>query len=116
MLLNLLSNAIKFTPSGGEITVSGGRGPGGEIMLTVRDTGVGIAPDDLAKLFKPFSQVAEPYVSAAEGTGLGLVISRCFVEAHGGTFVLESAPGRGTAAIITLPADRAATGGIPIAA
>jgi len=116
VLLNLLSNAIKFTPSGGEITVSGARSACGEIVLAVQDTGVGIAPKDLANLFKPFSQVNGPYTRAVEGTGLGLVISRSFVEAHRGTLVLESEPGRGTTAIITLPADRAASGSVPVAA
>jgi signal transduction histidine kinase len=116
VLLNLLSNAIKFTPPGGEITVSGGRGSGGQIVLRVQDTGAGIAPEDLVNLFKPFSQVDGPYARASEGSGLGLVISRCFVEAHGGTFVLESAPGHGTTAIITLPANRAAAGGVSAAA
>jgi len=116
VVLNLLSNAIKFTPSGGEITVSGARSISGEIVLAIRDTGAGIAPEDLAHLFKPFSQVDGPYTRANEGTGLGLVISRSFVEAHGGTLVLESQVGQGTTAIITLPADRAVSGGVSAAA
>ena len=104
VLLNVLSNAIKFTPPGGSITISCGRSGSGEVVLTVRDTGIGIRPEDLAMLFRPFSQIGGAFVRRTEGAGLGLVISRSIVEAHGGTFALESAPGCGTAAIITMPA------------
>jgi signal transduction histidine kinase len=104
VLLNLLSNAVKFTPEGGRIDVT--VAPiGGAIEVAVRDTGVGIAPEEQDAVFEEFRQVGG---SAAkhEGTGLGLALCRRFIELHGGTIRLESAVGQGSTFTFTLPLAR----------
>ncbi len=106
VLLNLLANAIKFTPPGGSITVSAQREPDGGLAFRVRDSGVGIAPEDLAKVFEKFGQGSKQALTGEKGTGLGLPIVKGLVEAHGGSIALESAPGKGTCVIVTLPASR----------
>ncbi|HEY3776788.1 MAG TPA: ATP-binding protein [Rhizomicrobium sp.] len=105
-LLNLLANAVKFTPRGGVITSFARLDQKGAIVCGVRDTGAGMSPDDLARVFERFSQGAQEAISGDKGTGLGLPIVKGLVEAHGGTIVLESAQGEGTCATITLPASR----------
>jgi signal transduction histidine kinase len=101
VLLNLLSNAIKFTPEGGRIDVDVAL-EDGAVEVSVSDTGVGIAPEDLEAVFEEFRQVG---ASAAkqEGTGLGLALSRKFVELHGGTIRVESAIGAGSTFTFRLP-------------
>jgi len=102
ILLNLLSNAVKFTPDGGRIEVSARRtGDGAE--FAVRDSGIGIAPDDHAAVFEEFRQVGGDYTKKQEGTGLGLALTRKFVELHGGRIRLESAPGAGSTFTFTIP-------------
>ncbi|WP_341896240.1 ATP-binding protein [Ferrovibrio terrae] len=103
VLLNLLSNAIKFTPSGGAVRVTGSSGSDGSLTITVRDTGVGIRAEDLARIFEPFWQGDPNIRRRSEGTGLGLAISRKFVELHGGTLSIASGESGGTVAIIRLP-------------
>ena len=98
ILLNLLSNAIKFTPEGGRIAVDA-RLNGAGLEIAVSDNGIGIAPKDQAAVFEEFRQVGP----RAEGTGLGLALTRKFVELHGGSILLDSAPGRGTTFTFTLP-------------
>jgi signal transduction histidine kinase len=101
VLLNLLSNALKFTPEGGRIDV--GAVLRGEMAhVSVADTGVGIAPADQEAVFEEFRQVGAAE-KKAEGTGLGLALSRKFVELHGGTIRVESEPGRGSTFTFTLP-------------
>jgi len=100
--LNLLSNAVKFTPDGGRVDVSA-RLAGGSVEVAVRDTGIGIAPEDQAAVFEEFKQVGRDYTRKAEGTGLGLALTKRFVELHGGTIRLESAPGRGSTFTFTIP-------------
>ena len=100
--LNLLSNAVKFTPEGGVVRL-GARMNGTAIEVSVADTGVGIAPEDQALVFEEFRQVGNDAARKAEGTGLGLALARKFVELHGGTIRLESAPGRGSTFTFTLP-------------
>jgi len=102
ILLNLLSNAVKFTPEGGSITV-GARIKGDMIEIAVTDTGIGIAPGDQAAVFEEFKQVGTDYTRKAEGTGLGLALTRRLVELHGGAMRLESAPGKGSTFTFTLP-------------
>ena len=102
IILNLVSNAIKYTDRG-SITVSA-RQKEGEIVVSVRDTGIGIAPQDLPKVFEPFRQVGKALERRAAGTGLGLTISRRFVEMHGGRIWVESEPGQGSTFSFTLPA------------
>ena len=102
VLLNLLSNAIKFTPEGGRVEVRAASGDG-PIEISVRDTGVGIAPEDVGVVFEEFRQVGTAD-RKAEGTGLGLALTKKFVELHGGRIWLESEPGRGSTFTFTLPA------------
>jgi signal transduction histidine kinase len=102
ILLNLLSNAVKFTPDGGRIGVRAGRIDGG-IEIAVSDTGIGIAPEDQALIFEEFRQVGSDYVRKREGTGLGLALTRRFIELHGGTIRVESEPGKGSTFTFTLP-------------
>jgi signal transduction histidine kinase len=76
------------------------------VEVSVKDTGVGIAPEDQAVVFEEFRQVGRSYTSKQEGTGLGLALTRRFVELHGGTIRLESAPGKGSTFTFTLPLNR----------
>jgi signal transduction histidine kinase len=69
----------------------------------VTDTGVGIAPEDQAAVFEEFRQVGRDYTRKAEGTGLGLSLTKSFVELHGGTIRVESAPGKGSTFTVTIP-------------
>lgn len=106
ILLNLVSNAVKFTPDGGRVDVIARRGLAGELVLRVHDSGVGIPADQLERVFVPFERLHQAVAPAVEGTGLGLSITRGLVALHGGTIRLESEMGRGTTAIVTLPAGR----------
>ena len=108
IVLNLLSNAIKFTHPGGTITVRLEFPPGGGAALSVGDTGIGIAADDVTRLMQPFAQVHNVYRRKYPGAGLGLALVRSFAELHGGTVRLESAPGHGTTVTVTLPESRVA--------
>lgn len=107
ILLNLLSNAMKFTPEEGRVTVFAQVAAGAALCFGVEDTGVGIAPEDQAKVFEQFGQARHDVVTAEKGTGLGLPIVRGLVEAHGGRVTLESAVGQGTRVTVFLPNDRA---------
>jgi len=106
ILLNLLTNAVKFTPDGGRIDVSARRDAAG-ILIAVRDTGIGIAPEDQDAVFDAFRQVGKHYTNKQEGTGLGLTLTRKFVELHGGRIWLESTPGKGSTFSFTIPAGTA---------
>jgi signal transduction histidine kinase len=102
IMLNLLSNAVKFTPEGGSISVSATlEGP--MLEVAVKDTGVGIAPEDQKAIFEEFRQVGRDYTRKAEGTGLGLALTKRFVELHGGTVRVESNVGVGSTFTITIP-------------
>jgi signal transduction histidine kinase len=105
ILLNLISNAVKFTNQGGKVTVSIQPVAGGALNILVADTGVGIAPDALERVFQPFERV-RTVAAKTEGTGLGLSIARGLISLHGGNIVLESSIGKGTTAIVTIPASR----------
>jgi anti-sigma regulatory factor (Ser/Thr protein kinase) len=98
-ILNLLSNAVKYNQPQGHVWVTA-RGTAGEVIVTVRDDGRGIAPGDLPYIFDRFYRVPGTKV---EGTGLGLAIVRTLVELHGGQITVESAPGVGSAFTVTLP-------------
>ena len=102
ILLNLLSNAVKFTPDGGRIDVSARR-EGGDLVIAVHDTGIGIAAEDHQAVFEEFRQVGRNYTNKHEGTGLGLALTRKFVELHGGRIWLASEPGKGSTFTFTLP-------------
>jgi signal transduction histidine kinase len=100
VLFNLLSNALKFTPRGGHVAVNA-HAVGDDVVVIVRDDGVGIAPADQARIFEEFQQVGTAHLQ--EGTGLGLAISRRFIELHGGSLRVESEPGHGSTFTFTLP-------------
>jgi signal transduction histidine kinase len=102
ILLNLLSNAVKFTPEGGKIEVRASR-VDGRIEIAVADNGVGIAPEDHTAVFEEFRQIGTDYTTKSEGTGLGLALTRKFVELHGGSIRLQSEPGKGSTFSFTLP-------------
>ena len=104
VLLNLLSNAIKFTPDGGQITVVAAVTNGGATArVAVTDSGIGIAPEDQARLFQEFVQLDASASRKYEGTGLGLALSRRLIELHGGAIGVESELGKGSTFWFTLP-------------
>ena len=105
VLLNLLSNAIKFTPEGGRVSVRAVL-KGDVIEVSVIDTGVGIAPEDQEAVFEEFRQVGTDAARKHEGTGLGLALTRRFVELHGGNIWLESEVGVGSTFTFALPVRR----------
>jgi len=104
VLANLIANSIKFTDSGGIIRVRGER-MSGEVVISVRDTGAGLPADMLELVFERFWQIGK---NDRRGLGLGLYISRCIVEAHGGKIWAESSPGLGSEFRFTLPRSRGA--------
>jgi len=107
VLLNLLSNAVKFTPDGGTIGVRARRS-NGEFEVSVRDTGIGIAPEDQARVFDEFQQVGKASDRSREGTGLGLTLAKRFIELHHGRIWIESELGKGTTFTFAIPLARAA--------
>ncbi|HEX3234449.1 MAG TPA: HAMP domain-containing sensor histidine kinase [Gemmatimonadales bacterium] len=104
MLLNLVTNAIKYTPKGGTIDLSLAD-QDGAVSITVRDTGIGIAPGDLPHIFERFwrADPARSRTGQRPGTGLGLAITKWIAEAHGGGITVQSRPGRGTIFTVRLP-------------
>jgi GAF domain-containing protein/two-component sensor histidine kinase len=100
ILYNLLTNAVKFTPDGGNVNVTVRRDKD-DVRVNVQDNGIGIAEADQARIFEEFQQVGRE--RSREGTGLGLTLTKRFVELHGGRIWLESAPGRGSTFTFTLP-------------
>jgi len=102
ILLNLLSNAVKFTPDGGRVDVSA-KLDTTKVEIAVKDTGIGIAQEDQEKVFAEFVQVGRDYTRKAEGTGLGLALTKRFIELHGGEIHLASQPGKGSTFTVTLP-------------
>jgi signal transduction histidine kinase len=106
VIFNLLSNAVKFTPAGGEVDVSAMR-VNGEVRVSVADTGPGVDPEDHERIFEEFRQT-ESGLEQHEGTGLGLALSKRFVELHGGRIWIESELGRGSTFVFTLPAEAVA--------
>jgi signal transduction histidine kinase len=106
ILVNLLSNAIKFTAGGGRVTVAAAQEPDGRLAITVADTGIGIAPDDIQKVLSPFGQVENIFTRSHQGSGLGLPLSKALVELHGGTLTIESELDHGTVVTARMPAER----------
>jgi two-component system cell cycle sensor histidine kinase PleC len=106
-LLNLCSNAIKFTPPGGTVHVTADYEEGGRFMLAVRDTGIGMAPEQIPVALEPFRQIASPFARNAEGTGLGLALVKSLIECHDGKMEIESALKKGTTVRLILPPQRA---------
>jgi signal transduction histidine kinase len=106
ILINLLSNAMKFTPEGGSVSITYAGDPDGGVTISVSDSGIGMTPEQLEKALHPFVQIEQGYDSNVQGTGLGLPLSKTLAELHGGRLQMQSAPGKGTTAIVHLPAER----------
>ena len=106
ILVNLMSNAIKFTPEGGKVELRSKRDGAGDVVITVSDTGIGIAPQDLEKAMTPFGQIDSSLSRKHAGTGLGLPLTKNLVELHGGKLEVASEPNNGTVVIVRLPAWR----------
>jgi len=104
IIVNLLSNAVKFTPDGGKVVVRS-RQLSDSILLMIADTGIGIAPQSLARLGRPFEQVESQLTKTYHGSGLGLAIARSLTNLHGGTMRLRSRLGAGTVVCVSLPRD-----------
>ncbi len=102
VFLNLLSNAVKFSREGGSVDVHLSHSRG-YVKIAIRDTGIGIAEADIAKLCRPFEQLENQFSKSHQGSGLGLAISRALVELHGGTLRITSREGQGTTVSCTLP-------------
>ena len=109
VVVNLLSNAVKYS-DGGRVDVTA-RLVDGEVQVAVRDTGIGIAPEDRERIFEAFQQAAHGAIQKREGTGLGLTLSKRFVELHGGRIWLESEVGAGSTFTFALPVRRPGTTG-----
>ena len=102
VFLNLLSNAVKFTRDGGSVDVHLSRSRG-HVKISIKDTGIGIAETDIAKLGRPFEQVENQFSKSHQGSGLGLAISRALIELHGGSLRITSRERQGTTVTCTLP-------------
>ena len=109
VLNNLIGNAIKFTDAG-EVEVSLALTPENQVVIRVRDTGVGIAAEHLTSIFDEFVQLRHPARDRGQGTGLGLAISKRLIEVMGGTIAVESTPGQGSTFTVTLPSTRVLSG------
>jgi heavy metal sensor kinase len=109
LIMNLLTNATKYTPKGGNVWIESSIN-NSHVTLTVRDTGIGIAPGDLPHIFDRFwrADAARSRTGERPGAGLGLAICKWIAEAHGGTIEVQSRPGRGTTFTVTLPVGTAA--------
>ncbi len=105
MIINLLSNGVKFSPNGGKIIVRLQEN-NGAVDVTVIDHGIGMRPDQVDFVLKPFSQIQQVSTRSHEGTGLGLTIVKQMIELHGGTIGIDTQPGNGTAVTLRFPASR----------
>jgi two-component system cell cycle sensor histidine kinase PleC len=106
VVANLVTNAIKFTHEGGSVRLYISASPQKGIAIRVTDTGIGIAPENLERVMRPFEQVETAYARKHAGSGLGLPFAKRLVELHGGEIKIESELGKGTTATVTLPASR----------
>jgi signal transduction histidine kinase len=104
MLLNILSNAVKFTEPGGSVEIDAALTD--QLEVVVKDSGIGIKPEDIARILTPFGQVASVYSRNHQGAGLGLTLTKALIERHGGRLSLFSSPGVGTTVRLSFPADR----------
>jgi len=105
-LINLCSNAIKFTPPGGSVHICAYQSADDNFVLAVRDTGIGMSPEQIPLALEPFRQVASPFARNVEGTGLGLALVKSLIECHDGRLEIESALHKGTTVRLILPAER----------
>jgi len=116
VLMNLLSNAVKFTPMGGEVRLSLNRDDEGNVLIRIADTGIGIAPEDMPKVFSAFGQVDNAWTRRHEGTGLGIPLAKAMIELHGGELQIASKVGSGTSVTVKLPRERVLRGNLRLAA
>ncbi|HMH65061.1 MAG TPA: HAMP domain-containing sensor histidine kinase [Rhizomicrobium sp.] len=110
LFTNLLSNASKFTPLKGRILVMAKALKDGSVTIAIADTGVGMTHEQIVMALKPFAQVQGHLARTQEGTGLGLPLAMGIVKLHGGSLYLDSQPGAGTTAVVTLPKEAVASG------
>ena len=110
MLLNVLSNAVKFTPESGTVDLNAYERDDGGLTVCVRDTGIGIDPDQFDVVLSPFGQIDSALAREHQGTGLGLPLVKALIEAHEGSIELNSAVGRGTEVLLHFPAGRSRSG------
>ena len=106
IILNILSNSVKFTEPKGSILVTSAMGGRGDLVISIKDTGIGIPHEHLERVLSPFEQVADHLTKENEGTGLGLPIARALIELHGGNLTLSSDLGIGTTVALRLPPER----------
>ena len=106
VLLNLLSNAVKFTPEDGKVTVKASKTRSGDVLIVVQDTGIGMSEQEVKIALTPFGQVDSKLARRFEGTGLGLPLTKSFVELHAGTMTIKSKRGEGTVVSVLIPSDR----------
>lgn len=106
IMLNILSNAIKFTPEGGAISIKLKKPVSDGLIVKIKDTGIGMDPDQMKQAMEIFRQVDNPHNRKVEGTGLGLPLTKSLIELHGGTLTLNSAVNKGTEVSIQIPKDR----------
>jgi PAS domain S-box-containing protein len=116
VLLNLVSNAVKFTPPGGTVRVAASLTEAGGVAVSVVDTGIGLAAEEIPRALQPFGQIDNSLSRPHGGTGLGLPLALKLVELHGGTMTIESEPGQGTTVLLTLPPERTHSSGNPAVA
>jgi signal transduction histidine kinase len=102
ILLNLVSNAIKFTPGNGSITIAASADSNSSVIIRVQDSGPGIAPGNIERIFEPFVQIDKSLTRENPGSGLGLAISRELARAMGGDITVDSEPNRGSTFALTL--------------
>jgi signal transduction histidine kinase len=110
IVINLVGNAIKFTPAGGSVTVSGAHAADGGYAVTVRDSGIGMTQDEIARALMPFGQIENKLTATHNGTGLGLPLAKAMLELHDGTLEISSTPGHGTHIVLNFPASRIRAG------
>jgi signal transduction histidine kinase len=106
IILNVLSNGIKFTEPEGRIIIGSGVDGRGDLVISIKDTGIGISAEHLERVLSPFEQVGDHLTKENEGTGLGLPIARALIELHGGDLTLSSDVGIGTTVALRLPHER----------
>jgi len=112
-VLNVVVNSVKFTPAGGTVVLALASSESDGVKIEVRDTGIGIAPEDLKRVLIPFEQVETSFARKNGGAGLGLPYAKRLVELHDGTLAISSEPGKGTTVTISLPSSRLVTQAVP---
>jgi signal transduction histidine kinase len=110
IVLNLLSNSVKFTKPGGQVILSTSLTEQGEVVMRVRDTGIGMSEEEVAAALEPFRQLATSGRERKEGTGLGLPLTKALVEANRASFQIKSAVNAGTLIEVAFPSTRVLAG------